>query len=293
MPSEMEKEITEEDVKSAAAEFEKKIEELGGTPEESSPEEKPTPAPAPEAVKSVTGEEEKEPEVIPYGRFKEVNQKLKELEEYRDLYEQNKSLTRRNPETGKLEVHIPEETKQPEEDVKRFEWNDEEQLAFDSVQVKAVEKLLERKIYERERQQVQMMNYQREVGQHWEDAKKEFPEVVDIKGRLYTTAQEILKTKYVQKLGNGQIYVPPHAHYTAVLEAANKLRREQEGQKKVNIEEKKTQKQQAFVQTKVSKGPEGKKKYSDKEFEKLSRDEQDTAMKEEYYALHPDEEPED
>ena len=284
--------ISEEDVKAAAAEFEKNIEELGSAPSDSSSEEKPTGAPAPEAVKSETPvEKEDETQAVPYSRFKEVNQKLKELEEYKELAEQNKQYVQRDPETGRLKVTIPEREEKPIEEDKRFQWTDEEQLAFDSVQVKAVEKLLERKIYERERQQIQAMNYQREVNSHWEDAKKEFPEVADIKGRLYQTAQEILKNKYIQKIGNGQIYVPPHAHYTTVLEAANKLRREAEGQKKVKIEENKVQKQQAFVQSKTVKGPEGKKNYSDKELSELNSKELSQRLEEEFYELHPEERP--
>lgn len=280
--------ISEEDVKQAAAHFEKSINEVGEPSEESSPEEKTPSAPAPEAVKSVT--EEEEPKVIPYERFKEVNQKLKELEEVKELYEQNKDRVRRNPDTGKLEVHIQEPEVKVDDD-KRFEWDEEEQLAFDSVQTRAMEKFLERKIYQRERQQVQAINYQNEVKSHWSEAIKEFPEVADVKGNLYQTAQEILKTKYVQKLGNGQIYVPPHAHYTAVLEAANKLRKIQDGQKKVTIEEKKTQKQQSFVSNKPSKGPEGKRKYSEKELQDMSSQDLSKQLEEEFYELHPDERP--
>lgn len=282
--------VSNDDVK---AEFDKinDVDELGGTPSDSSTDEKPTGAPAAEAVKSETPADDQEvTESVPYARFKEVNDKIKELEEYKELYEQNKQYIRVNPETGRKEVFIPEESapRKVQEEDQGLELNEEEQFAFDNVQQGVVSKIVQRTLTNIFKQQREVAQFQSEIKTNWDNAVKEFPEVSNKDSALYKKAQTILQTKYTQKLGEGKFYTPPHAHYTAVLEAKVLLDREAASKTKVVVEEKKNQKQQVFVSKKGDAQPAGKKKLTEKELQGLSREDLDRQLEEEFYALNPD-----
>lgn len=278
---EEEKEITAEDVKKQFDEISNKGEVE--TAEESSTEETETSASATEAVKSVTEEaqetEEVEPKVIPYERFKEVNTKYKELEE---LAEQAKEFIVKDPVTGKLSLKQISDTPKEEKQEDSFKLSEEEMLALDSVQINVINKLLDKRIAERERQSEQLRHHNTETQQWWDKSRDEYPE---LKGQnfkesaLYKKAVQILKDQYVVwSPDKKSFYIPPRAQYLSVLQAEKELSKDKAKTSQAKLEEKKLNKQQVFVENK-SGTAQPKKKVDEKEFEELDSQSQEDALR--------------
>lgn len=277
---EEEQEISNEDVK-------KQFEELSNkgdveTSEESSAEEKEIPASSTEDVKSETGEEnveEVEPKVIPYERFKERNERAKELEE---LLEQGKDFIVKDPITGKLTIKVPEKEEKPEVEDKRFDLTEEESIALDNVQISVVQKLFNKWQNETTKQFEEQRKYAVETDSWWKKCQGDYPE---LKGEnfkelpIYKKAIEILKDQHtVWSKDKKSFYIPPNAQYLSLVQAEKELSRDKVKTSQAKIEEKKTQKQQVFVEKK-SGVQQAKKKMDEKEFEESDSQTQEDALR--------------
>ena len=293
---EKEEEISNEDVK---AEFEKLEQERAESPKESSTEEKEASTSTSEVVKSVIEEvdkpvEEKEPETIPYTRFKEVNDRKTALEE---LAESAKDFIETDPTTGKLRLKIPQETVKEAEvkEKKGLELSEEEQLALDSVQLNVIKKIIAHENQERESKFVEAQEaqrtYQKETNDWWGKCVKEYPELGKEGFKelpLYKRAIEILKEQHiVWSADKKTFYIPPKAQFFSLVQAEKELNRDKVKTTQAKIEEKKNQKSNVFVEKK-SVQQQAKKKTDEKEFESLSPSEQDAALQEQWNEAHPD-----
>lgn len=277
-----EQEISTEDVKKQFDEISNKVE--AETSEESSTPEKKASAPTPEVEKSVTEEvEEAEPKVIPYSRFKEVNDKVKEFER---LEQEVGGLVERGPD-GKLRIKVQEKEKEPEDDVLKL--TEEEQLALDSVQTSVVSKLVQREFSQRERQAENTRVYIEQSSNWWNKAQEEFPQVKDKSSDMYKRADKIFREQYVTDLGKGKWTAPPNAHYLSCLQAEKELSRDKVKKEQAIIQEKKTQKQTVFVSKKSDVAPE-KGKVKPKDLDDMSHDQQEQALRDEWNEIHKDEE---
>jgi hypothetical protein len=277
MPQEEEK-ITDADVKKQFDEISNKPEDEGS--EESSTEETESAETSTEDVKPETAEVEDEEKPVPYSRFKEVNSRKTELEE---LAEQAKEFIVKDPVTGKLTLKLPtEESKKEEVEDKRFDFTEEESIALDSVQLKAIEKLFGKLTYQQTKQFQEQQQYKTETDKWWAKTQEDFPTVKDKNSELYKRADKILREQHVVwgKDGN-TFYIPPKAQYYSVLQAEKELTREGVKTKQAKIEEKKTQKQQIFVEKKGG-TQQTKKKVDEKEFEELDSQSQEDALREQF-----------
>lgn len=273
--------IDDEDVK---AEFEKtQKEKSDATSEDPSTKEKASPAASAEDVKSVTGKEQEKSDFVPYLRFKEVQDKAAKSAEYEDFFSQHGDKVRRNPISGKLELVLPDKKETVPDPL---ELTDDDRLAFDDQQLSVLDKYVARKVREERQKLMQEINdqeeYKKEWAGHWERAMSEFPEVKDPKSELYIRANEIVAKKYAKydKAGN-IISIEPRSQYLAVLEADRELRKEAQQKEKSETEEKKNQQQNSFVEKKSAKAP-TKTAPSDKDFEKMSEEEQLSEMEKEF-----------
>lgn len=276
-----EKEISQEDVK-------KQFEELQSVEQveaksESSTEEKEISAPSPEDAKSVTEEvvEETDPKVIPYSRFKEVNDKVRQFEE---LEKEAGNFIERGPD-GKLRLKT-QEKKESEDDALKL--TEEEQMALDSVQVSVVDKLVNRALALRERQAENNRVYQDQTKTWWEKAQEEFPQVKEKNGDFYKRADKIFREQYVRDLGNGKWTAQPNAHYLSCLQAEKELSREKVKTGQARVEEKKNQKTNIFVEKKSGQ-VQAKKKVDEKDFENLSPSQQEDELRAQFESRNSDE----
>lgn len=275
-----EKEISTEDVK-------KQFEELSNKPdvegsEETSTEETETAEETSEVEKTETAEVEDESKPIPYTRFKEVNDRKKELEE---LAESAKEFIVKDPVTGRLTLKMPnkEETKvEQEPEDKGLELNEEEQLAIDSVQMNVIKKVLNHELQQRQKQDSVQQVYREQTDNWWKKTTDDFPELKSEKFKdtpLYQRAVKILSEQHVVWSPDKKtFYIPPNAQYLSAVQAEKELAREKAKTKTAIIEEKKTQKSNIFVEKKSSKAPE-KKTTEKKEFEEMSSSAQEDALR--------------
>lgn len=274
------KEISQEDVKK---EFEELQTKQAEATEETSTEETEASESTSDVVKPVTEEtNEVEPKVIPYNRFKEVNDKVKAFE---DLQKEAENLIERGPD-GRLRIKVVEKT--PAEEV-GLELTEEEQLALDSVQSSVVSKIIQREFMQRERQAENTRLYREESSNWWNKAQEEFPEVKNRESDLYKRADKIFREQYVTfGKKKGEWTAPANAHYLSCLQAEKELSREKVKTSQAKIEESKNKKQQVFVEKKSGQ-VQAKKKVDDKEFENFSNSEQEAAMLEQWNESHSEE----
>ena len=287
----MEKEITNADVKKEWDDKNKSSEQAEAT-EESSTEETKASESSTEDVKTVTEETSEkteettksDPKVIPYSRFKEVNDKLKTYEE---LEREATGLIERGPD-GNLRIKVIEKAQEKED--KGLELTEEEQLALDSVQVSVVDKLVNRALALRERQTENQRVYREESSKWWSKAQEEFPEVKNMESDLYKRADKIFREQYVQFSKDGKQWTSPaNAHYLSCLQAEKELAHEKVKTGQAKIEESKNKKQQVFVEKK-SVSSQTKKKVDEKEFERMTSAQREESLREEWDEKHHDEE---
>jgi hypothetical protein len=276
-----EKDISTDDVK-------KQFEELQNKPaeatEETSTEETEAAAPSAGDDKTETAEKtelDDESKPIPYSRFKEVNERKRELEE---LAEQAKEYIVKDPVTGKMVLKMPQkETVQQQEDKEpQLVLTDEEQLALDSVQMTVVEKLFNVWQAKQHRQSQQQNQYRQQTDDWWNKTKEDYPELKAANFKelpIYQRALNILKEQHiVWSPDKKTFYIPPNAQYLSMVQAEKEMAREKAKTSQAKIEEKKGQKQTIFVEKKSSQAP-VKKVTKVEEFENSSALEQDAILK--------------
>ena len=285
---EKEEEISSEDVKKQFDEIQTQQAEAE---KESSTDKTKVAEKTAEVVKTETAEEteqtaqtEEETKAIPYSRFKEVNDRLKELEE---LEKEAGQLVERGPD-GKIRVKVQPEKKDLDKDL---ELTEDEKLLVEAGQtpLSVVKKEIQKLHREEQRETENNRVYREQSKSWWDKAQEEFKDqgIADKNSVFYKRANKIFMEQYFQDLGNGKWTAPPNSHYLSCLQAEKELQREKVKTSQVKIEEKKNQKQQVFVEKK-SNQQQSKKKVDEKDFENASPSEQDALLKEQWDEAHPD-----
>lgn len=282
-----EKEISTEDVKKQFEELSNKAEVEAS--EETSTEETETADTTPEVEKTETAEVDDESKPIPYQRFKEVNERKKELEELAEAY---KDHIVKDPITGKLTIKVPNESekRQEEPEDKGLELSEEEQLALDSVQMNVIKKVLNHELQQRQRQERVQSQYREQTDQWWNKTTEDFPELKAANFKelpVYQRAVKILKEQHVVYSPDKKtFYIPPNAQYLSMVQAEKELAREKVKTSQAKIEEKKNNRQTVFVEKKSSQAPD-KKKVDTKEFEDQSSSEQEATLRAQFEEANP------
>lgn len=255
-------EVTDADVKKAL-ESNLVQEELGGDQVESSTTEKLPAESTSEVVKTVTAEEKKTSEAVPYSRFKEIQEEKAKLQQELD------SLRTQKTEVKQI---------QPDPD----DLTEEEKLYFDEQQLKVIEKIGNKIRRQAERETIAQNQYWNDANANFKKASEKFPDLLKKDSAMWVKADKIVKEKYTQWSADKKTYyIPPNAQWLAALEANEEIREEKEKVEKASKEEKLNQKQNALVDTKGKRAPIAKVTTED-DADDMSPAELDRAMREDF-----------
>ena len=238
-----EKEFSEEEMRKDfdAKQAVDETEEIGGAQEESSDSKKPAEESSSEDVKPETSEEDEKP--VPYNRFREVNEKTKELEAERErLRQENEELKRGSKE------------KQQEEDPDDL--SEEEKLYFDEGQIRVIQKVVNKAKRQALQDEYQKQDYWQKRNSYFGKATAKFPELAKKDSELYKRADKIVREKYTEWSKDRKTYfIPPNADWLATLEAAEEIREEKANLEKARKEESGNKKQNVMVESKGRRAP--------------------------------------
>ena len=230
-------------------------------------------------------------ESVPYTRFQQVNEEAKRNRELAIQYERMLAPVRDrltlDPRTGQYVLQQPQ-APDPNQTVSDQEWRlfskDGLTNGFTDQHWGVFEKILAKVMQVTQAQTIQAIQSQfseKETREKtWADTVKEFPEAGDANSELRQLAEKIARENFLQNR-NGQAYISPQNQYDAVLRAWRQLERQKaattQAQAQAETAKQPIVQQNAFVGTKTVKGAR-KATYSDKEFEKLSPEEQESVL---------------
>lgn len=235
-------------------------------------------------------------ESVPYTRFQQVNEEAKRNRELAAQYERMLAPLRDkltiDPRTGQYTL---QQQKQEEPTVTDQEWRlfsaPGLQQGFTDQHWSVFDKILTRAMQITQAQTIQSIQEQmsdRESREKtWADVVKEFPDAGDENSELRQLSEQIARDNFLQYRNvNGQTvpYISPQNQYDAVLRASHQITRKKQADAQATAQAEQVKapitQQNAFVGSKAAKGTR-KAKYSEKEFEKLSPEEQDSYLQQE------------